>query len=227
MPTSPLPTTPGPAPDASPITTVVFDFGGVLITPITDHLAVIAERHGVTLPQLFEVLLGPHDRSTEDHPWHRAERGELAIAEIMSHLEPWATEAGIVLDGDEIDLILAAEFHLRERVVAAIAALRSAGYRTALLTNSFKEFRPILEQRVDMSVFDVIVDSSEVGVRKPDPAIYALTTERVGCAPSEVLYVDDFIGNIEGARLAGWNAVHVACEQAVLDAIATWTTVTP
>jgi len=220
-----MPSIPTPAPDASPITAVVFDFGGVIISPITDHIARIAARHGVTLPQLFGVLLGPHDRSTEDHPWHRAERGELAVAEIMAHLGPWATAAGMTLDGDEIDVILQAEFHIRDAVVDAIAALHAAGYRTGLLTNSFKEFRPFLEERIDFEVFDVVVDSSEVGLRKPDPAIYELTTGRLGCTPAEVLYVDDFIGNIEGAQLAGWKAVHVTGERSVLDAIAAWTTI--
>ncbi len=220
-----MPSSPTPASDASPITAVVFDFGGVLISPITDPLARIAQRHGVTLPQLFGVLLGPHDRSTEDHPWHRAERGELAVAEIMGHLAPWAAAAGMTLAGDEIDAILQAEFHIRTAVVDALAALHEAGYRTGLLTNSFREFRAFIETRVDFSLFDVVVDSSEVGLRKPDPAIYELTTARLGCAPAEVLYLDDFIGNVDGARLAGWNAVHVTSERAVLDTIASWTTV--
>lgn len=201
----------------------MFDFGGVLISPITDHIARVAQRHGVSTHELFEVLLGPHDVSTADHPWHRAERGELPIAEIAANLGPYADAAGITLLGDELEIILHSEFIVRDRVVAAISAVRAAGFRTGLLTNSFLEFRPILEARVDISVFDEVVDSSLVGCRKPEPRIYELTTATMGCAPEAVLYVDDFIGNIQGALRHGWNAVHVDSEQSVLDAITRYT----
>lgn len=208
------------------IEAVVFDFGGVIISPITEHITRVAERHGVTTHQLFEVLLGPHDVSTIHHPWHRAERGEIPVADITGLLEPWADAAGITLVGDEIDIIMHSEFVIRDRVIAAINAVRAAGFRTGLLTNSFLEYRSVLESRCDISVFDEVIDSSVVGCRKPEPRIYELTTAAMGCAPEAVLYVDDFIGNIEGALLHGWNAVHVDSEQAVLDAIERFTGVT-
>lgn len=226
--TNPTSTTPDPArhEGARPvIEAVVFDYGGVIINPITEHIGRLAERHGVAMEQLLHVLMGPREISTVDHPWHRAERGEIAIAGIIDDLGPWAAELGIELAGDEIDAILGAEYTIRRPVVEAIGALQRAGYRTALLTNSFREFRPFLEQTVDFSIFDVVVDSSEVGLRKPEPAIYDLTTERVGCSAANVLYLDDFLANVEGGRSAGWQVIHVAGERAVLDAIGDWTTV--
>ena len=59
---------------------VVFDFGGVLITPVTEKVAVLAEHHGTSMHELLAVLLGPRE-SGDDHPWHRCERGEIAVAE--------------------------------------------------------------------------------------------------------------------------------------------------
>lgn len=73
---------------------VVFGFGGVLISPITDRISEVASRHGVTMETLLSVLMGPPDISTEDHPWHRAERGEVAVAGFQQLVEPWAEDAG-------------------------------------------------------------------------------------------------------------------------------------
>ena len=91
---------------------------------------------------------------------------------------------------------------------------------TALLTNSFKEFRAHIESHVDFTIFDLVIDSSEVGHRKPEPEIYELTTQRLGIAPERILYLDDFLANVTGARDAGWDAIHVTGPQQALAALA-------
>ena len=154
---------------SSQIKAVVFDYGGVLINPITDHISHVAARHGVTMEDLLYVLMGPRETSTADHPWHVAERGHALVADMAANIGPWAAEKGITLAGDEYDAVLGGTFVVREAVVAAVAALHDAGFVTALLTNSFKEYRPVIEAAVDMSVFDHVIDSSEVGCRKPEP----------------------------------------------------------
>ena len=203
-----------------PYSAVVFDFGGVLITPITDRINEIAVRHGVTMQELLHVLMGPPDVSTDDHPWHRAERGEIAVAGFQELVQPWASEVGIVLAGDEFEIILDGVFKVHDEIVDRIVALRSEGITTALLTNSFKEFRSHLERHVDFAIFDLVIDSSEVGCRKPEPAIYELTTQRLGVEPNRILYLDDFLANVVGARKAGWEAIHVTSPQQALDALA-------
>jgi epoxide hydrolase-like predicted phosphatase len=199
---------------------VVFDFGGVLISPITDRISEVAARHDVSMEELLHVMMGPPDVSTDDHPWHRAERGEIATEGFQQLLQPWAAEAGIVLTGDEFDIILDGEFKVHDDIVKRIVELRSEGMRTALLTNSFKEFRAHIESRVDFGIFDLVIDSSEVGCRKPEPWIYELTTKRLGVAPERILYLDDFIANVDGARAAGWDAIHVTSPQQALTALA-------
>jgi putative hydrolase of the HAD superfamily len=139
---------------------------------------------------------------------------------MPANVGKWAAEKGIVLDGDEFDAVLKGTFIVREGVVDQVRAVRAAGYTTALLTNSFREFRPVLNAAVDMRLFHHVIDSSEVGSRKPEPEIYAITLDRLGVAADEVLYIDDFLANVEGARLAGWNAVHVRNEADVLAAVA-------
>ncbi len=202
---------------STPLPAIVFDFGGVLITPITNQLTEVAAWHDVPMLHMLDVLLGPREQSTLDHPWHRAERGEIPIAHMQELVGPWAEAAGITLRGDEYDRLLLGDFHIVDEMIDTIRELRTAGHRIGLLTNSFLEFRPILEQRIDFALFDVVVDSSEVGCRKPEPAIYRLTTERMGVPADQIIYLDDFLANVEGARSAGWTTVHVTDHPAAID----------
>jgi putative hydrolase of the HAD superfamily len=189
--------------------TIVFDFGGVLITPITNQMADVASWHGVTMLEMLAVLMGPRETSSPDHPWHRAERGEVPMADLQRLVEPWALAAGIELRGDEYGRLLRGDFLVVDAMIELVRELRDHGYTTGLLTNIFAEFRPTLEEHIDLTLFDVVVDSSEVGLRKPEPEIYALTTERLGVPADEVVYLDDFEANLDGARAAGWTTIHV------------------
>jgi len=194
--------------DRPPVRAVVFDFGGVLITPITNQIGTVADRHGRTVTEVLEVLLGP--RASGDHPWHRAERGELAVAEIQGQLGPWADAAGLALAGDELDVLLAAGGYSQVRPVHdRIATLRRDGIKTALLTNTFAEFRPTMQRDVDFGLFDVVIESFAVRARKPEPAIYAATQAALGVAPEGIVYLDDFDQNLEPAAALGWTTIHV------------------
>jgi epoxide hydrolase-like predicted phosphatase len=200
---------------------VVFDFGGVVITPITDRIETIAARHGTDVRTMLEVLLGP--RETGDHPWHRAERGELAVAEIQSLLGPWADEVGLELHGDEMDVLMDASLYDVNSVVTdRIRSLRDEGYVTALLTNTFAEFRPTLERDLDLSMFDAVVESYAVGARKPEPGIYEATVAALGVAHDEIVFLDDFEQNLATAAELGWTTIlvrDVADAVAELDAV--------
>ncbi len=187
---------------------VVFDFGGVLITTIANQVGKVAASHGVDNHVMHEVLLGP--RVSGDHPWHRAERGELAVADIQSRLEPWAVASGVELDGDEIDRLLAAgEYSVVDEMVECVAAARADGCLTGLLTNTFAEFHPTLERDLDLSMFDAVIESCAVGTRKPEPAIYLETAERLGVTHEQILYLDDFEQNLQPAAALGWTTILV------------------
>ncbi len=192
-----------------PATCVVFDFGGVLISPITNLLDEISTWHELSMVEMLDVLMGPREKSTPDHPWHRSERGELPIAALQAEVAPFAERAGIRLRGDEYDRLLCGDFDVHHDVIDRIARLRADGYTTGLLTNSFRELREHIESRIDFGLFDVIVDSSEVGYRKPEPEIYDITTARLGGDPGSIVYIDDFLANVEGARRAGWRTIHL------------------
>lgn len=186
---------------------VVFDYGGVIISPIVDKVARLTERFGVSMPELLEVLLGP--RESGDHPWQRCERGEIGVADIQGLLEPWARSAGLSLHGDEIDVLMEPGYEVLGAMVERIGRLRSAGYRTALLTNTFAEYRETMQQVVPFDNFDVVVESFAVGARKPEPAIYEATARMLAVEHRAILYLDDFDQNLEPARRLGWQTVHV------------------
>ena len=191
------------------IRAVVFDFGGVLITSISNQVATVAARHGVEPTLMHDVLLGPR-ASDVDHPWHRAERGELDIVDIQPQLDPWAQRAGIELHGDEIERLLTpGGYTVVDEMTTAIRGLRADGCRTALLTNTFAEFRPTMQRDIDFALFDVIVESFAVGARKPEGHIYDVTADRLGVAPGEIVYLDDFDQNLEPAAQRGWTTILV------------------
>lgn len=197
---------------------VVFDFGGVLITPVTEKVAVLAEHHGTSMHELLAVLLGPRD-SGDDHPWHRCERGEIAVADIQGLLAPYAEAAGLQLRGDELEALMEPTYRVLDEVLERVDALRAAGYRTALLTNTFAEFREQMGRDVGFHRFDVVVESFAVRARKPEPAIYEITARMLGVAHDEIVYLDDFDQNLEPAVALGWQVVHVTGPEQALAAL--------
>jgi putative hydrolase of the HAD superfamily len=107
-----------------------------------------------------------------------------------------------------------------ERMAAFLGSLRPH-YKTALLSNAWPEARQSLHERRGVgAVVDMLLLSSEERLMKPDTRIYQLAAERLGVAPEEALFVDDFAPNVEGARDAGMRAVHYTTREAALRELA-------
>ena len=81
--------------------------------------------------------------------------------------------------------------------------LKENGIKVGLLTNSVPEFWPVIEQTINTKLFDCIVDSSQVGIRKPDERIYKLTARKMGMQTNSCVMIDDLDHNIKGAEQAG------------------------
>ena len=188
---------------------VLFDLHGVLTSSPWEGLAAVGTG-GHSQDEVLAVMLG--DYATDgDHPWHRLERGEIGLGEYLPAVMALAAEAGVELDFNQLrgfnERIV-----VQDAVVERVRSLRADGYRTGVVTNNVREasagWRALLP--VD-DLFDVVVDSSDVGVRKPDPAIFAVALERLGgVAPSAAVFLDDAPGNVDGARRAGLHAILVA-----------------
>ena len=195
---------------AARIEAVVFDFGGVLITSISNQIGGIAASHDVEPAVMLEVLLGPR-ASGPDHPWHRAERGQIAVADIQALLVPWGEAQGIRLLGDEMDRLLApGGYTVVDDMIERVARLRADGYRTGLLTNTFAEFQPTMQRDIDFDLFDAVVESFAVGSRKPERAIYETARERLDVDHEAILYLDDFDQNLTEPVALGWTTIKVS-----------------
>ena len=108
-------------------------------------------------------------------------------------------------------------------VVHRIRDLRAAGLKLGLLTNNVKEFGDTWRSTFPVDAFDAVVDSSEVGMRKPDPRVYLLICERLATPPDAAVFVDDNADNVAAARELGMEVVHFGGDPLValaeLDAI--------
>jgi putative hydrolase of the HAD superfamily len=184
------------------IEALLFDFSGVLTTSPWPALTATAQGE-------LTLLVGPYHEDT-DHPWHRLERGEITIEEWITAVTALAEEAGATLDFTPLSALLD-NLSVHDIVVEHVRTLRAEGYRTALVTNNVREgsarWRAMLP--VD-DLFDVVVDSSVVGMRKPNPAIFDHTLALLGGVPPErAVFLDDVEGNLVGARRAGLQTILV------------------
>jgi putative hydrolase of the HAD superfamily len=94
-------------------------------------------------------------------------------------------------------------------MIDLMAELRAEGYRMAMLTNNVREWEVNWRAMLPVDeIFELVVDSAYVGMRKPEPEIFALTVERIGLPAAECLLVDDMELNIEAAREFGMRTVH-------------------
>ena len=182
---------------------VLFDLTGVLTTSPWPALTAAARGD-------LELLVGPYHQDT-DHPWHRLERGEIAIDEWLAAVNALAEAAGTTLDLTPMQSLLST-LSVHDDVVAHIRALRADGYRTALVTNNVREGSATWRAMLPVDdLFDIVVDSSSVGMRKPDPAIFLHTLDLLGgIAPERAVFLDDVEGNLVGARSAGLRTILVS-----------------
>lgn len=196
------------------IEAVLWDVGGVFLPSPFHHMAEAGSDAGVDGAHLVELVFGPYHEDT-DHPWHRLERGELSFDACNQALKDHAAALG--LDVDPMALLLGmggsgrSMAVVREDVVAAAVSARARGYRTAIVTNNIREFSAGWRSLFDVAaVAEVVVDSCEVGLRKPDPRIFALALERLGgIEPHRAAFLDDAPGNVAAARALGIHAILV------------------
>lgn len=200
----------------SAVEAVLFDLHGVLTSSPWAVLAEVGTAAGATEEAVLQLMLGEYT-SDGDHPWHRLERGEIGLGEYLPLVLEAAAEAGIVLDFTRL-----AGFNDRmevnHHVVDRVRSLRHEGYRTALVTNNIRELASGWRKLLDFEeLFDAVVDSSEVGARKPNPAIFDIALRRLGEIPPErAVFLDDAPGNVAGAIAAGLRAILVVEPSAAL-----------
>lgn len=199
-------------PPSGSIQAVVFDFGGVFTPSPFEAVRLMGDVAGIDHEQAMGYVFGAYDRDT-DHPWHRAERGELTLEAARHEIREHARSEGLELDLYDM-LTFMSGATVRADVVERTRRLRADGYRVALITNNVVEFRDFWRAMLPVDeLFEVVIDSSEVGLRKPDPRIFALALDALGgIDPSRSVFLDDYPGNVVAARAVGMHAILVEAD---------------
>ncbi|GAA5020450.1 HAD family phosphatase [Kitasatospora paranensis] len=185
---------------------VAFDYGGVLTGQVRHSIAAWQEADGIEPESFSRTLKAWLSRDAEEGtPIHRLETGGLTVEEFDALL---AAELRTV-DGTTVDPVgvlarLFAGMRPDPAMFELAAELRGLGIRVALLSNSWGNTYP--RERID-PLFDPVVISGEVGLRKPLAPIYLLTLERLGLPADRVLFIDDAEPNVLGARAVGMRAL--------------------
>ena len=190
------------------IRAVLFDFAGVITVPMGPTVEQLAHDCGADVQELVEFIFGDYG-GTGDTPWHRLERGEIPLDEFQA----WGLAEGSAR-GWNLDLIeflrQLVDCDLRTDIVERVGQLRKDGYRTLLLTNNIREYSAQWRAKLPVDeLFEFVIDSSEVGMRKPEPRIFQLALDKLGVAPDEAVMLDDIAVNTEGARALGMHAIQV------------------
>jgi epoxide hydrolase-like predicted phosphatase len=181
---------------------LIVDWGGVLTMPI--HTAVRNwlsvsgvdhDHYGAVLRRWVEPL------ASELSPVHRLERGELAVEEFEQLLSAALAHEGSIVEAQGLVGTMLADLAIYEdSMTSLVTRAHAAGIRTGLLSNSWgNEY-----DRSDWhEMFDVVVISGEVGMRKPERKIFELALDRIGLPAGECAFIDDMAHNVAAASQAG------------------------
>jgi putative hydrolase of the HAD superfamily len=197
-----------------PVRAVIFDFGGVILTSPFDAFARYEADNGLPADLLRQLNATDPDTNA----WARLERNEVDLAGFADLFEAEAAAAGHRVDGRAVLALLVGQ--LRAPMVEALRRCHDR-LGTALLTNNFVPHGSPAGERAEASAsaagpmadvlhhFDVIVESSPGGRRKPHPAIYRLVCDELGVEPAEAVFLDDLGVNLKPARAMGMTTIKV------------------
>lgn len=200
------------------IEALVIDYGGVLTSPLHETMAAWCDEDEIELADFRAVMrewLGPsYGDEAMTNPAHALERGELAVPDFERQLaERLRTRSGRPVPADGLLTRMFAGFRKQQPMFDVVRHVRAAGFKTALLSNSWglDYDRGGWEQ-----LFDVVVISGEVRMRKPEPQIYLHCARELDVEPRQCVFVDDLGPNVKGAVAVGMVGVkHVTAEQTI------------
>jgi putative hydrolase of the HAD superfamily len=190
-----------------PIEAVLFDFGGVILSSPFEAFASYEERSG--LPDGFIRRLNSTDPDT--NAWAQLERSELTVAQFVAAFEAEAAREGYEIDGWGV--IGALRGDVRPEVVEAVRRCAER-FKTGLLTNNFvtgdnSGMAADPEIKAILDLFDVIVESSRIGVRKPSLPFYEHALRELEIEASQAVFLDDLGVNLKPAQQMGMQTIKV------------------
>ena len=187
---------------------VISDFGGVLTTPLVEAFTAVQEQSGIPVDALGRAMARVAARDGAN-PLFELETGRMSEADFLAALgEALGEELGRDVHLRGFGRWYFANLHANHELIAYMRSLRDRGLRLAILTNNVREWEPLWRSKLPVDeIFDVVVDSAFVGMRKPDRGIFELTLERLGLSAGQCVFVDDTEINCQAARELGMGAV--------------------
>ncbi|MGH7685396.1 MAG: HAD family hydrolase [Candidatus Dormibacteria bacterium] len=189
----------------------IFDLGGVMTEPLFRNRHDIDAEYTDLVAFFLNDFRDTYHLPTGVHDLHLLETGRISDDEFFDRMCVRYADAG----NEPIDPRVAQKVIFGRGMVAsssmadAVRQVKGAGYRTALLTNISRGGESLVRDIITSdALFDVIVDSSRVGLRKPDHRIYRLTCERLGVEPERCMFVDDLECNVSAAAELGMTGIH-------------------
>lgn len=182
---------------------VLFDFGGVLTTSPFESFARYEQANGLSAGFLRSL----NATNPDTNAWAKLERSEVDLPGFCELYEAEALAAGGTIDAMAVLGCLDGE--LSPTMIDAVRRVRVGGLRLGLLTNTNVAHSGDGRLQPIAALFDVVIESSKVGLRKPDPAIYRLACDELGVDPSETVFLDDLGINLKPAREMGMTTIKV------------------
>ena len=199
---------------------LIVDWGGVLTSDIRPSVKRWADKYGVDLSAYGKAIgewLGPEgEMEALVNPIHALERGEMEVPHFEEVLARELTRhTGVEHGATDLLQRMFEEFEHAHDMNALVRRAHERGLRTALLSNSWGDFYP---RDLWDGMFDVVVISGEVGMRKPEAGIFALTLDQLDLRADECVFVDDLRHNIDAAAALGMVGVHhLSYEETLLE----------
>lgn len=186
---------------------ILFDFGGVLTTPVWDSFAAFCRKQGLE-PETVKNLFREDPEALGD--LRGLERGELTEAEFEQR---FGTRLGLTDHAGLIDGLFEG-MAPEQQMTDLVRDLRARGLRTGLVSNSWSVDH--YDRDLLAELFDQVLISGELGMHKPEPAIYLLAAKRIEAEPAACVFIDDLRENCEGAEAVGMTAIrHSTAEQTI------------
>lgn len=200
---------------------ILWDFGGVFTTSPFEAFARFEKERG--LPENF--IRRVNSTNHETNAWAKFESSKISHEQFDQMFEQESRELGHPVKGSDVLLLLSGQ--VRPRMVQALMECKKH-YSVGCITNNMKPAEtsdervswPPSETAKIMQLFDTIVESSVEGVRKPDPRIYNIACERLGCSPDQCVYLDDLGINLKPARAMGMITIKVMDPNVAIEQLA-------
>ena len=201
---------------------VFFDFGGVILSSPFDAFNQYERDHGLPLNFIRSVNSVNH----HENAWARLERSDISPAQFDDIFALESEALGHRIPGAEILALLHGE--LRPDMVHALDVIKASGFILACLTNNVLTQQVVATDPIErarqqelqavLARFDAVIESSKVGVRKPEPRFYEIACETVGVKPDECVFLDDLGINLKPAAQMGMITIKVtSAEQALTE----------